>query len=217
MNSVVSIEMLREWNELLRRDLRQLYREEEIELPEWLGGPPAQQEALANLERRIGCKLPANYAAFLKLADGWPLGDPLDPTDQRLLSASEVGWLRNNDPSLIDAWASGESEAEIEVPPSIRGEADPCVFNSAHVREALLISNVVDGEALLLNPCTVDERGSWEAWILSPQAPGAWRFQSFEHLAERYFEDLKDRAAAEGYLFDDDDESHDVSWLDEPL
>jgi len=175
---------LREWDTLHLADLEQLYEgEEDAELPGTFLQPPATVAAIADAEKRLGIQLPPAHLELLQVTNGWPVGDPLDPGSMRLLPVEEVAWFADSCASMLDSWAKPlEGTPEEDTGPSIDGEAEPCEFMVSHLRRTLLISSDCDGDVILLNPQRRTSHGYWEAWLLSPQLPGAARYASLHHL-----------------------------------
>lgn len=72
------------WNDLLRAlsdlaignpRIRPLLTAPQV-AARWLGEPPAEEEAIAAAETRLGLRLPDSYKAFLRISDGWHFPSP---------------------------------------------------------------------------------------------------------------------------------------------
>jgi hypothetical protein len=51
-----------------------------------------------------------------------------------------------------------------------------------YVKGSLVVGEEPNGHFYILNPAQVTKDGEWEAWLLGPKLPGAYRFTSFAEL-----------------------------------
>ena len=150
------------------------------------GATPA---ALQELQQRLGEALPPSYLAFLQQTDGLLVPDGA----VNLLPAAEVDWLAKRNSDLINGW--NESGAE-DIPDEqyfTYGPDQDCVWmRPAYLRTALQVSDMLEGDVILLNPRTRfgDE---WEAWYFGVTLPGARRYRSFEELMREEVFEREDR------------------------
>ena len=99
---------------------------------------------------------------------------------------SEVGRFGRKDPAYVKDWSQ---EPPGGVPDSaylVYGKEQlPYNIRSAYLPDSLLISQPFGevNERLLLNP-QVTFGGEWETWRMSPQLPGAIRYQSLFELMQ---------------------------------
>lgn len=138
----------------------------------WMGEAPATEEQIAAAERRLGVRLPPSYRAFLKVSNGWHYPNRFVA---RLAGTEEIGFTKDVDPNLINAWKEYTDEPE------------------THLAETLLInvpSNYDDAASFMLNPATVGD-GEMEAWFFSSWSPGADAHRSFWHLMRTQVVDWK--------------------------
>jgi hypothetical protein len=115
----------------------------------WLGFRPAGPHAIASLETRLGLALPPSLREFLEVTDGWrDAGNFV----YRLGGTAEIGFLRDMDPGLIDAYAAFDDEDHAVGP---------------LLRRSVQISLDGDSCVLFLDPEDVDENGEWAAYRLA--------------------------------------------------
>ena len=145
----------------------------------------ATEAAVAGLQKRLGEALPPSYAAFLRQSDGLLVPDGA----VNLLPAAEVDWLVRRNADLVDAWNETGGDDVADEQYFTYGPDQDCIWmRSSYLRTALQVSDVLDGDVILLNPRTRfgDE---WEAWYFGVTLPGARRYRSFEDLMrEEVFE-----------------------------
>ena len=77
----------------------------------WLGYKPATEEQIAQLEERLGYRLPPSYRSFLATTNGWRRTSSFV---ERVRAAKDVKWLEDDDPQLVDIWCGslGESASD---------------------------------------------------------------------------------------------------------
>ena len=140
----------------------------------WLGFPGASEAQIAELEARLGARLPPSYRSFLQASNGFLQPGMIVP---RLLPIAEVDWYRANHQDTIDSWTEGIA-AVAGMPPR-----DPTAFEH-HLPHALQVSGVerVGSAVYLLNPDVVDAEGEWEAFYFAHWVPGVNRYPSFRAL-----------------------------------
>ena len=159
----------------------------------WLGQPPATEEELAQLEKRIGVQLPPSYRSFLATSNGWLHPGPfIYGNVYRLLPASRVGWFRDLHADWIEACNEGRADAVAQfgdVPPAadedyfVYGPKQNCHnFPEKDWTDSLAISDEEENAIYLLNPNVVTAEGEWEAWFFASWMAGADRYRSFWEL-----------------------------------
>jgi HEAT repeat protein len=170
--------------------------------------PPATEDEIVALERRVGAPLPPSYRAFLQLADGawaapgWGFVDSGDKAPGGLLRAREVDWTRTFDAELVDIWVAGQPldlalEASLPESEYLDHEriAGTIGQKTGHLLHALEVGVVPDGWATLLNPLVGAADGEWEAWDFGIKHPGAIRHRTFQALLEADVQQLERRLA----------------------
>lgn len=153
--------------------------DEQSKTDRWLGFPPASPDEVADLERRLGRRLPPSYREFLLVTNGWRNAGPFV---WRLSNTSEIGWMRDLEPRIVNIFADPEN-------PSSEG---------AIVARSLLISAEADAGYVFLDPEDVDERGEWAAYdMFSWTGMGPQRYDSFYDKMYEFYTSFKELAAQE--------------------
>jgi hypothetical protein len=134
----------------------------------WLGSPGASEAHVAELETRLGARLPPSYRDFLGASNGFLQPGVIVP---RLLPAGEVAWLRERDPETIEAWT----------------EFEQYLGDTLQVSERETIGTAM----YLLNPRVVSADGEWEAFYFAHWVPGVNKFPSFRALMQSELETLR--------------------------
>ncbi len=137
----------------------------------WLGYPGATEEQLAQLEARLGARLPPSYRAFLSTTNGWWQPTGYDEQYQ-FWSTEQVEWMAVRNQEWIDGWLMGWHCSD-PAPPHVPDD-EYFVYGKdqtpAALREEYFSSLLeVSAEALtrsiyVLNPQIVTAEGEWEAW-----------------------------------------------------
>ncbi|MFC4866736.1 SMI1/KNR4 family protein [Streptomonospora arabica] len=139
----------------------------------WLGYEGAPEERIADLEERLGTRLPPSYRSFLAASDGWR---DVSAFMYELLSTDAVDWADDDDFGLF---SGADDEPE---PSGLQGPV-------------LRVSGEGDAQYWLLDAGDVGPDGEWAAYIWASWYPGLGeRHRSFADLvaAERAaFEKLK--------------------------
>ncbi|MEV0596690.1 SMI1/KNR4 family protein [Nonomuraea cavernae] len=140
--------------------------------------PPAGEVEVSQLEERLGMSLPPSYRQFLLFSNGWGVDE------YSLLPVTEVGWLRDVEPSTVEAWSSPKAEEPLSVPDDLYfiygKEQNRHAIRGEYLAGTLLVGQW-DGD-LLLNPHVMTSDGEWEAWLLAAWLAGAIRQRSFWDL-----------------------------------
>lgn len=156
---------------------------------------PAPADEIARLEDRLRLTLPPSYAAFLRHANGILLPDGVID----LLPAADVDWLAARHGDWIGARAMLDNGPEVDDERYFTYGCDQesIWFRSRYLETALQVSDVNNGEVILLNP-QVRFGEEWEAWYFAHDLPGAARYRSFADLMRsRIFERVLDTADIE--------------------
>ncbi|MFJ5226668.1 SMI1/KNR4 family protein [Streptomyces sp. NPDC088400] len=130
----------------------------------WLGFPPASEERIAVLEKRLGRRMPPSYREFLKVSDGWRHAGG----SVWLLAGTEAACWHNNKSGLADMLEGYLNE---DAGPEERREADIW-------RRGLQLDVKSDITHVLLDPEDVDEDGEWAVYTWA-----SWRAESPERHA----------------------------------
>jgi len=136
--------------------------------------PPASESEVSQLEERLGVSLPPSYRQFLLYSNGWGI------EEYSLLPVAEVGWLRDVEPSTIEAWSLPSGEVPDDLYFVYGKEQNSHFIRGEYLPDTLLVGQW-DGD-LLLNPHVMTSDGEWEAWLLAAWMAGAERQRSFWDL-----------------------------------
>ncbi|GAB1817230.1 hypothetical protein HerbRD11066_03940 [Herbidospora sp. RD11066] len=147
------------------------------------------------MEERLGVALPPSYREFLQVTDGWDLGMHLTVS---LLPAAEIGWARDMNNGIVEAWRPDPDDPLPEVPDDeyfVYGPEQDCAIHlrTEYFPDLLYVSGYHEGQAYFLNPRIVFPDGEWEAWDFASWYPGAVRHRSFRELMESEFAAAKRR------------------------
>ncbi len=145
---------------------------------------PCSQEAIVEIEGRLGVALPKSYTDFLRISNGWLL------MNTYLLPVEKVDWYRNSQ------WFEWFKPHEQIFPESV-SDKDYLTYGAQqhpvkHARKEytpsfLLISDPISDlrDLQFLNPKVVFEDGEWEA--ATSFGGGFVRFRSFAAMMEQLY------------------------------
>ncbi|MFF1381315.1 SMI1/KNR4 family protein [Streptomyces sp. NPDC058308] len=167
-------------------------RDEEPLRTRWLGFPPAPEEKIRVLEKRLGCRLPPSYRSFLAVSDGWR-------------HAGGFVWLLAGTDEA--RWHEDEGELSEFFPGELDDDSTPEEALLAGMwARALRLSVESDAVHVLLDPGDVDDSGEWAvysyaSWRASPPERHA-SFRTFMEAMYREFHLLQvDRSERAGREF----------------
>jgi hypothetical protein len=126
---------------------------EHVELPPTgLTRPPVDIAAIEHAETRLGVRLPASLRSFCQATDGLLQAGPFG---ERILPLTELGWLRETNADLLDAWWGVSDD----------GDEDDGL--SGLLLRALQIGGSDDGDYWFLDPAETTD-GEWAAYTWHP-------------------------------------------------
>ncbi|MGW7265924.1 SMI1/KNR4 family protein [Streptomyces sp. NPDC054842] len=140
-----------------------------------LGGPGADEAAIAAAEERLGTRLPPSYRAFLAASDGWRV-DQMAAVHQ-LGGAADIDWFR--DPHGMSPLYEQQLDASSR-------EED--VLLAGMWRRALRLETESDMSHALLDPGDRDQDGEWALFVFkgwSGEYPD--RYPSFRAYMEAMY------------------------------
>ena len=175
---------------LLAGDGAKIRLEDGIVRSGWLGPPPASDEAIAELEHRIGARLPPSFRDYLRVSNGWLLGP--DAPD-RWLGTGEIGWFRDLEPEYLRIWTEDLYSVSDEEYFVYGAAQDSVTMRREYLRSCLQVAENYDNYLFLLNPEVVTAEGEWEAWIFGSKLAGAIRYRSWKELVAAEADKLKAR------------------------
>lgn len=170
------------------KDERLFFNREEIQ-DLWLGYPPATLEDIQLKEEELGIELPESYKEFLLTSNGFK---QITHFVAHLFPVQKIGWLRDLDPDLIDAYFTMvEFDAEItDEQLSLYDEEHSGIWRYSDFKNCIMISDWGDSAILLLNPNSFKD-GECEVWGFANWYPGAVRYPNFRSYLKSALQSTK--------------------------
>ncbi|MEW2078577.1 SMI1/KNR4 family protein [Streptomyces sp. NPDC013433] len=172
-----------EWADSLPDGEARSEEDEAARQARWLGFPPASEERITALEKRLGRRMPPSYREFLKVSDGWRHAGGF----VSLLAGSAEACWHNDESGLAVMF---EEDLDEDAGPEERREADLW-------RRGLQLDVESDITYILMDPEDVDEDGewavyTWSSWRAAPPERHA-SFLAFMRDMHREFHSLRAR------------------------
>ncbi|MFI0266956.1 SMI1/KNR4 family protein [Streptomyces luteogriseus] len=170
-----------EWADSLSDDDTRSEDDEAARQARRLGFPPASEERIAAMEKRLGRRMPPSYREFLKISDGWRHAGGFV---WLLAGTADARW-HNDESGLGDMF---EEYLDEDAGPEERHEADLW-------RRGLQLDVESDATYVLMDPDDVDEDGewavyTWASWRAAPPERHA-NFRAFMRDMHREFHCLQ--------------------------
>ncbi|MCN9241636.1 SMI1/KNR4 family protein [Streptomyces sp. RY43-2] len=170
-----------EWADSLPDGETQGEDDEAARRARWLGFPPASEERIAAMEKRLGRRMPPSYREFLKVSDGWRNAGEF----VWLLAGTEDARWHNDESQLADVF---EEYLDEDAGPEERREVDIW-------RRGLQLDVESDATYVLMDPEDVDDNGewavyTWASWRAAPPNRYA-NFLEFMRDMYRQFHSLR--------------------------
>lgn len=153
-----------EWADSLPGGETRSETDESARKARWLGFPPASEERITALEKRLGRRMPPSYREFLKVSDGWRHAGGFVSL---LAGTTDARW--HDDESGLAVMF--EEYLDEDAGPEERWEVDIW-------RRGLQLDVESDATYVLLDPEDVDEDGEWAVYTWA-----SWRADSPERHA----------------------------------
>jgi len=134
------------------------------------------------VQKRLNVTLPPSYINYLKVSNGLLL--PTYFFD--LLPIEDIDFFETLEPEWVEIWTDNEDDMEDEKYNIYGIDQDPVWIRNSYLKDALQISNTLEGEVLLLNP-KIKFGEEWEAWHFGNHIPGAYRYRSFAEMMDVLF------------------------------
>ncbi len=167
-----------EWPRLLQRISQKAMQRTDVDFSaienKGLCHAPASQEEINAVEAKLGTRLPDDYKQFLQSSNGL---EAFDSVSVRMSPASDLDWLRNVYPDVVEIWTASDLEGTY-----------------AGLERSLLIGDLDGEQQLLLVPSrSVADVGDcqWECWFFASWVPGEIRYSSFRAYVEHVLIDLE--------------------------
>jgi len=184
----------REWADSLPDGKTRREDDEAARRTRWLGFPPASEERIVAMEKRLGRRMPPSYREFLKVSDGWRHAGGF----VWLLAGTEGARWHNNESGLADMF---EEYLDEDAGPEERRDADIW-------RRGLQLDLESDITHVLMDPEDVGEDGEWAVytWASWRAAPPERHANFLEFMREMYreFHRLRARRSDGGQVFVND-------------
>ncbi|MFD8167394.1 SMI1/KNR4 family protein [Streptomyces cellulosae] len=166
-----------EWADALPDDEVRDADDEAARQSRWLGLPPASEERIAAMEKRLGRRMPPSYRSFLQVTDGWRHAGGFV---WLLAGTADARW-HDNESGLADVF---EEYLEEDAEPEERREAGVW-------RRGLQLDVESDATYVLLDPEDVDEDGEWAVYTWAGwRADAPERHRSFRAFMEAMFREF---------------------------
>jgi hypothetical protein len=153
----------------------------------WAGEPPASAEEIAELEKRIGRKLPPSLRAFLEISNGWRFFDDGHGEPRSLFSTRDIDLLARKSPTTVDIWAGDEVDLSAAYLDDDEDDGALAPMPRAQFRKVIQISTDTDG-LYFLNPLQEIEDGEWNCYFFAPWVPGESSHGTFADLVEEQYQ-----------------------------
>jgi SMI1 / KNR4 family (SUKH-1) len=126
---------------------------------QWIGREPAKKEAIAEVEKKLGIKLPKDVIEFYKITNGTSV--ILNQTYGAFIPLEQIDWLKNADPFLIECYTE---------------------MGEAYVND-LINSIIISGinyahSVLIIQP--YNEYNEWRYWEFASYFPGERPFKNMQ-------------------------------------
>ncbi|WP_431293161.1 SMI1/KNR4 family protein [Pedobacter sp. P26] len=135
----------------------------------WLGDQPATPAEIQEAETRLGVMLPVDYKEFLLITNGFTT--PNENVDPSFSKISDVAFLKDVDPQLIEIWTENVELLE----------------GAIKLARSIVIGGLTEEQYFLLIPPVI-ENADWEYWKFASWIPGEHPYQGLEN----YFINLLD-------------------------
>jgi SMI1 / KNR4 family (SUKH-1) len=140
---------------------------DEEKASKWIGRNPATNNAIADAEKKLGIKLPADVIELYKASNGTSV--ILNQCKSAFMLIEQIDWLKNADPYLIECYAE-------------MGEA---YVND--LKNSIIIAGInYCHSILLIQP--YGEHAAWRYWEFASYFPGVHVIEGIE----KYLEELND-------------------------
>jgi cell wall assembly regulator SMI1 len=135
----------------------------------WLGTFPAHSDDIKMAEQKLGVKLPEDYKEFLLTTNGF--FTPCDSTEPTFEKVSDITYLKDVDPFLLEIWNEGVLENI-----------------GRQLNRAIVVAGLNDEQYFFLIPPVDEANNEWQYWKFANWIPGE---EPYENL-QTYFESVLD-------------------------
>jgi hypothetical protein len=153
--------VLKKISEIAIRQGEFAYTDEQI-ANKWLGNAPASSNDIEALEEKLQISLPADYKEFLLVADGFTT--PNENVEPSFEKVNNVGFLKDVDPELIEAWISNDELLDVGI----------------KLARSIVVGGINEEQYFLLVPPLYGYE-DWEYWKFASWIPGADPYEGLEN------------------------------------
>lgn len=137
------------------------FTNEQVE-SKWLGNAGASVEEIKKLEEKLQIILPKDYKDFLLISNGFTT--PNENIEPSFEPVSNVGFLKDIDPELIETWISNDELLDVAV----------------KLARSIVVGGINEEQYFLLVPPLL-ENGQWEYWKFASWIPGEDPYEGMEN------------------------------------
>jgi hypothetical protein len=138
----------------------------------WLGNQPALAAEISETEDKLGITFPADYKEFLLITNGFTTpNENVDPSFSKL---SEVAFLKDIDPQLIEIWTEHIELLDVGI----------------KLARSIVVGGLTEEQYFLLVPPVI-ENADWEYWKFASWIPGEDPYQGLENYFINVLDFLK--------------------------
>jgi len=177
-----------DWNEPYSEELDAVHKKDGII------NKPVDDDMIDRVQDRLQMQLPPSYLTFLKYSNGMLLPNRFT----NLLPIEKIDWFYTLNKEWVDIWLEGDCDVDDDEYFVYGMEQDSCKIRNYYLKDALQISDSLEGDVLLLNP-NVKFDQEWEAWFFSNSFGGAIRFRSFKEMLEYLLSEQEENISQEEY------------------
>lgn len=120
----------------------------------WIGNESVSESEITAAENRLEVELPSEYKEFLRLTNGFPAVNQIEPS---FLRVSKIDYTRNIDPFLISIWGTNGIQPDKDL--------------GAKYERSILIGGIEEEQMFMIIP-PENEGSEWEYWKFANWIPG---------------------------------------------
>ncbi|WP_316830665.1 SMI1/KNR4 family protein [Pedobacter aquatilis] len=128
----------------------------------WLGNQAASLTEIKQLEAQLQIILPKDYKEFLLITNGFT--SPNENTEPSFESVTNVGYLKDIDPELIEIWINNDELLDVAI----------------KLSRSIVIGGRNEEQYFLLIP-PLSENEEWEYWKFASWIPGEDPYKGLEN------------------------------------
>ena len=138
----------------------------------WLGYPPASEDEIKDVEKKLEIQLPTDYKYFLAITNGFSAPNDIEPS---LNSVQKIDFLKNIDNQIIEAY-------------NIEGIKDI----GQSLEKSILVGGIKEEQYFLLIP-PKSKSEKWKYWKFANWIPGEEEYEGLEDYFTQVLEFMEDQ------------------------